>query len=170
MMTKILNIALVLLILGLIASYIYRMPKYDEGVVAPVFEGLLKDGTSFDLDELKGNYVLLDFWGSWCGPCRQENPALVDLYNRFHQQGQQPNFHILSVAIETKEDSWLNAIEKDNLYWPHHIVQLQRFKSPIAQLYGVKEIPTKYLIDPQGKIIAVNPSFDAMITILDKVL
>lgn len=153
-MSKLLNVALALLVIGLLASYLYRMPKYSEADQAPDFTAQMLNGGEFTLSDLQGKYVLLDFWGSWCGPCRRENPALVQL----HAQHGGKNFEIVSVAIERSEKSLRNAIKKDNLGWEYHIPQLQRFKSPVAQLYGVREIPTKYLISPEGAIIGVNPS------------
>lgn len=168
-MSKILNVALVVLLLGLIGSYIYRMPKFSKSEMAPDFETTIKDGSAFSLKQLRGDYVLLDFWGSWCGPCRRENPALVGLNQYFSDKkiNGKHGFHLVSVAIETNEGRWQKAIEKDGLNWPYHIVQLDRFKSPIAQLYGVKEIPTKYLIGPNGDILSVNPTISEIKKILE---
>ncbi len=155
-----LNIVLVLLVVGFIANFIYRLPKFNDGESAPSFKAQLMDGSQFDLAELRGSYVLLDFWGSWCGPCRRENPKIVELQQAFANEKfvDADGFTVISIAIETNENSWKRAIEKDNLNWKHHIVQLDRFKSEIAMTYGVKEIPTKYLLDPEGNIISVNES------------
>lgn len=165
-MSKITNILLGLVILGFIGYKIYQMPKFSDGEVAPSFQAELIDGSSFTLSDLKGSYVLLDFWGSWCGPCRRESPNLVALHNSFNGKSfvDAKGFEIVSVAIETKEARWKNAIKSDNLNWPHHIVQLDRFSGPIATEYGVKEIPTKYLLDTKGEILMVNPSFDKLNT------
>lgn len=165
-MSKLLNVALALLLLGLLASYLYRQPKYSAAEQAPDFTSQMLDGSEFTLSDLRGKYVLLDFWGSWCGPCRRENPALVQL----HKDHAGDNFQIISVAIERNEASLRKAINKDNLTWDYHIPQLQRFKSPVAQLYGVREIPTKYLISPEGAIIGVNQSLSEISTILSQQL
>lgn len=162
-MSKFLNIALTVLILGLLVSWWYRRPKYNTDELAPDFTTTLLDGSSFSLSDLQGQYVLLDFWGSWCGPCRRENPRLVELYEEHGDR----SFSIVSVAIERHEASMRSAIQKDALNWKHHIPQLQRFDSPVPILYGVKEIPTTYLIDPEGKIIGVNlrtAEIDAILT------
>lgn len=171
MLSKILNVLLVIAGLALIGNYIYRRPKYDDGEKAPDFSATLIDGSPFELKSLRGNYVLLDFWGSWCGPCRRENPELVHLFNThrnglYGDKGEQ--FHMVSVGIETKRARWENAIKQDGLSWPYHIIQEERFKSPIAVQYGVREIPTKYLIDPQGNILLVNPSVAEIDTYLSK--
>ena len=163
-MSKILNVLIVLALLGFVGYKIYQMPKFDDGEMAPGFQAQLLDGKDFALSDLRENYVLLDFWGSWCGPCRKENPDLVKLYDQFSGKSftDAKGFEIVSVAIETNERRWKNAIKKDMLDWPYHIVQLDRFKSPIALEYGVREIPTKYLLDTKGEILMVNPSFDKL--------
>jgi thiol-disulfide isomerase/thioredoxin len=159
--SKIINIILGLVILGFIGYKFYQLPKFSDGEIAPSFQTELINGKSFALSDLKGSYVLLEFWGSWCGPCRVESPHLVQLHKDFNGKSftDADGFEIVSVAIETKEERWKKAIAKDKLNWPHHIVQLDRFKGPIAKEYGVREIPTKYLLDTKGEILMVNPSF-----------
>lgn len=162
--STIVNVLLGLAIIGFVGYKIYQMPKFSDGEMAPGFQAELINGKSFSLSELKGSYVLLDFWGSWCGPCRVESPYLVQLHNMFNGKSftDADGFEIVSVAIETNEGRWRKAIEKDKLNWPHHIVQLDRFKGKIAKEYGVREIPTKYLLDTKGEILMVNPSFDKL--------
>jgi len=159
--SHILNIIIGLAVLAFVGYKIYQMPKFSDGEMAPGFQTELIDGKSFALSDLKGRYVLLYFWGSWCGPCRIESPSLVKLHNEFNEESfkDADGFEIVSVAIETDEDRWKKAIAKDQLNWRHHIVQLDRFKGPIAKEYGVREIPTKYLLDTKGEILMVNPSF-----------
>jgi thiol-disulfide isomerase/thioredoxin len=159
---KLLNVVLVLLVLGYVINYFYRLPKYESGEMSKDFSATLADGTAFKLSDIKGKYVLLDFWGSWCGPCRQENPSLVALYNKTQNKSYKNagSFEIVSVAIETKEENWRKAILSDGLTWKYQIGEMDRFSSPIATLYGVKEIPTKYFISPEGRILMVNPKIE----------
>lgn len=159
-MNKILNILLVLLVIAYAAYYFYKKPKYINGETAPQFSAQLIDGTEFSLSDMKGKYVLIDFWGSWCGPCRQENPSIVKLYDQFNGKTftDASGFEVVSIAIENNEKRMKNAIAKDNLKWKYHIPQLDRFKSPIVIQYGVNEIPTKYLVNPEGYIMGVNQS------------
>jgi peroxiredoxin len=131
-----------------------RQPRFMAGAYAPDFEVTLIDGTSFSLSDLKGQYVLLQFWGSWCGPCRQENPHLVSLYNQFHEKG----FEVVSIGVETQEDRWRQAISADGLRWPYHIADMQRFKGGVASLYNIHAIPTTFLINPEGMIMGVSLS------------
>lgn len=161
---KVLNILLVVIIAGYAVNYVYRLPRFDSGEKAPEFSTKLVDSTEFSLSSLRGNYVLLDFWGSWCGPCRRENPSLVQLFQDMRQVAYKDagGFEIVSVALETNAASWQKALEKDQLTWNYHIVELDRFSGPIATLYGVREIPTKYFIGPAGDILMVNPDFKAV--------
>ena len=164
-------IVLPVLIIGfLVGKYFYAKPKYVNGEAAHNFSAKLLNGSDFALENLKGNYVLLDFWGSWCGPCRQENPGIVRVYNEFHGKDFKAadDFEIVSVAIETDENRWKAAIQKDGLVWPYHISEMQRFKSPIVQGYGVREIPTKYFLNPKLQIIAVNPTVDELQKLLQE--
>ncbi|MBP6446793.1 MAG: TlpA family protein disulfide reductase [Saprospiraceae bacterium] len=155
---KFLNIVLIVLVIGYIINYFYRLPKYESGEKALDFTSTLLSGDTFTLSQLRGSYVLLDFWGSWCGPCRRESPDLVSLYNEMKEQKFKAagSFHIVSIGIETKRENWENAIQKDGLIWPYHIGEMDRFSGKIAKLYGVREIPTKYLINPEGVILSVN--------------
>ena len=162
-MDKWINIVIGVLIFGFVINYFYRLPKFNPGNAAPDFEVELLSGDNFHLSQLKGSYVLLDFWGSWCGPCRKENPDLVKLYRELQAKsdGNKPIVFV-SIGIESDVEQWKRAIQRDGLEWPYQIAQLDKFSSPIATLYGVKEIPTKYIIDPDGKIIATNPSIVEM--------
>lgn len=111
------------------------------------------NGTPVSLSSFKGKYVLLDFWASWCGPCRTENPNVVENYNKFKAK----NFTVLGVSLDRpgQKDKWLDAIKEDNLTWTH-VSDLQFWSNAAAQLYRVSGIPQNFLIDPQGKIIAKN--------------
>lgn len=136
-------------------------PKFKSGDKAIVFNAKLKDGSQFSIKDLKGKYVLLDFWGSWCGPCRAENPNLIALNAKYNGKAltDASGFEIVSIGVERNEASWEKAIAQDGLTWKYHILQTDNFKSPIPMLYGVREIPTKYLLDTEGNVLFTNPSF-----------
>lgn len=123
------------------------------GKLAPDFEETMVDGTStMKLSDLRGKVVLLDFWASWCGPCRKENPNVVALYHKYEKDG----FTVMSVSLDKDANNWKAAIEKDNLMWPYHVSDLQFWSSKAAKLYGVGSIPFTVLIDQEGKIIKTN--------------
>jgi len=108
------------------------------------------EGKIRKLSSLKGKVVLIDFWASWCGPCRKENPNVVAVYNKYHDAG----FEIFSVSLDKDKDSWIKAIAKDNLLWPNHVSDLKYWKSAGAAAYGVTSIPYTVLVDKKGKIVA----------------
>lgn len=151
------------------ARYFYFNPNYVYGENLPPIEVELIDGGRLDQESLKGNIVLIDFWGSWCGPCRRESPDLVKLYKDYHLKKYQNanHFEIFSIAIETDKRRWKAAIQKDGLIWPWHYSSLSRFDDPLAQEFGVRQIPSKFLVDENGMIISVNPTFEEIRRILD---
>lgn len=110
------------------------------------------------LSDFSGKYVLIDFWASWCGPCRAENPNLKQAFSKYHSKG----FEVLGVSLDNKREAWINALHKDALPWTN-VSDLNGFKSKAAQLYVVTELPTNYLIDPMGKIIARNIKGDILL-------
>jgi peroxiredoxin len=118
------------------------------GNAAPEFAQNDAAGKPISLSSFKGKYVLVDFWASWCGPCRAENPNVVKAYQKFHQKG----FDILGVSLDEKKDKWEEAIKKDNLNW-NQVSDLQGWKNSVAELYGVQGIPMNFLIDKEGKIV-----------------
>jgi thiol-disulfide isomerase/thioredoxin len=148
----------------------YLKPKNIIGDTATEIRGNLPNGDSFSLNELRGQYVMLDFWGSWCGPCRQTHPQLVELYNRFHDQrfNDAKGFEIVSVSVESNRESWLSAIEADGLSWPYHLITMGDFDTPVVKSYHVKQIPTRFLINPEGVIISVDPTLDEIAKTLEK--
>ena len=156
--------------------YIYFLPKYNSGEKAPAFSAMTHQGTEVSLESLEGNFVLIDFWGSWCGPCRAEVPGMKAIYNKYRNTtfANGERFEIVGVGIERKESSWRNAIDKLDLDWNYHILDLSTnmkfFNSEIATLYGIKELPTKYLLNPKGEIIGVNPSLEEIDKLLQKAM
>jgi peroxiredoxin len=156
----------IILVLLAFAWFQYRKPSVTAGDMAPDFEASAPDGRKIQLSDLRGQYVLLQFWGSWCGPCRKENPELVALYNNYKAQ----SFTIFSVGIEQNLQAWERAIEVDGLVWPHHFATNERFDHPAAKLYNVKSIPSTFLINPEGRIMGVNLSPAQMERMLGQVI
>lgn len=137
-----------------VADFVARMEKakgISVGQKAPDFESSSVTGAPVKLSDFKGKYVLLDFWASWCGPCRQENPNIVKQYQAFKNK----NFTILSVSLDDTRDKWLKAIKDDKLDW-NHVSDLNQWNSKVAKQYQVESIPASFLLDPQGKILAKN--------------
>lgn len=142
------------------------------GMPAPDISLTSPEGKQYSLSDLKGEVVLLDFWASWCGPCRKENPHVVEVYKKYKDEG----FTIFSVSLDGldprrtagltaeqiaeanagQKKRWTDAIAQDNLMWPYHVSELKKWQSEAGQLYGVRGIPKTFLIDRQGNIAAVG--------------
>lgn len=143
-------------------GYIKRIKGISVGDEAPDFTLDNPEGTPVTLSSLRGKYVLIDFWASWCGPCRMENPNVVKMYNKYKDKG----FAIYGVSLDKDKTAWLNAIKKDGLTWTHGS-DLKYWNSAVAQTYGVNAIPATYLLDKEGKVIAKNlrgPSLEAKLS------
>jgi len=165
-------LGILILTLGLVwvGKYLYFKPKYKAGIEAPGFDFINLQGERKQLSDFQGQYVLLDFWASWCAPCRAQNPRIRELYDKYHDAGfkDATGFELISIGIETDLDRWRNAINQDGLIWPNQFSDGNRFQSPVAKQYGVREIPTSYLINPSGKIVAVNPDIEFISTFFDR--
>lgn len=127
-------------------------PAPQEGDPAPEIALTDPTGKTIQLSSLKGQIVLIDFWASWCGPCRMENPNVVNTYKKYKEKG----FAIYSVSLDNNKQNWLNAIQKDGLTWPSHVSDLKGWQSEGAAIYQVSAIPATFLIDKNGVIVAKN--------------
>lgn len=131
--------------------YLKRLESTSVGKKAPGITQLTPEGEPFSLTDLRGKYVLIDFWAAWCPDCRKENPNLVKTYAEFKDR----NFEILGVSFDRKLEDWVKAIKNDNLTWKH-ISDLQSWQNAAGTLYGVRSIPQNILVDPDGIIVARN--------------
>lgn len=109
-------------------------------------------GKTIALSSLRGKYVLIDFWASWCGPCRRENPNVVKMYQKYKDRG----FDVYSVSLDDNKDAWMKAINADQLLWPNHVSDLQKWNSSVVPQFNIESIPFTMLIDAEGKIIGKN--------------
>lgn len=127
--------------------------RAEIGGVAPNFEGPTPEGEMLALNDVLGKYTIIDFWASWCRPCRAENPNVVDVYNKYHDKG----LNIISVSLDKtgQKDRWLKAIKDDKMDW-HHVSNLKFWQEPIARQYNVRSIPATFLLDENGTIIDKN--------------
>ena len=135
------------------AASLEKMKATAIGAIAPEFSQNSPDGKPIKLSDFRGTYLLIDFWASWCGPCRAENPNVVKAYAAYHPKG----FEILGVSLDNEKgkENWLKAIEKDELTWPQ-VSDLKYWENEVAKQYGVRAIPQNFLLDKDGKIVAKN--------------
>ncbi len=142
----------------------------EVGQKAPEIVMASTDGTDISLSDLQGQMVLVDFWASWCGPCRRENPFLVEAYEEFKDAefDEGSGFTIFSVSLDLKKDSWEKAIVKDSLVWDYHVSDLKGWKNEAAIRYGVRGIPANFLLNGKGEIVAVNLRGEALVARLKK--
>ena len=149
------------------AANIIKWRTIAIGKTAPEFTQNDPDGKPVKLSDFRGKYLLLDFWASWCGPCRAENPHVVEAYNKYKDK----NFTILSVSLDKEDakEAWLAAIKKDNLTW-NHVSDLKFWKNEVSVLYTIQAIPDNFLLNPEGKIIARGLRGDALASKLAELL
>lgn len=139
--------------IGMIQAEFESYQQNNSGELsAPEITAKNPAGKELSLSSLKGKVVLVDFWASWCAPCRKENPTVVKMYNKYHAKG----FEIFSVSLDQDATAWKTAIQKDGLRWTNHVSDLMGWESPIVKQFGIQGIPYTILINKEGKIVGVG--------------
>lgn len=133
----------------------------NAGALAPAISMPDANGKTINLSDFKGKYVLVDFWAGWCPDCRKDNPRLVKLYNQLKGK----NIEFLGVSLDQSKEVWLKAIEKDGLSWPQ-ITDLAKWKTKAARAFQVNEIPTTFLVDPNGRVLLRNPTSEQVLSLV----
>ena len=148
-----------------LAGMLKEWEQLSFGALAPNFTMNDTSGTGIEMHDLKGKYLLVDFWASWCKPCREENPELLKVYNEFKPAG----FEILGVSLDDKRLQWIKAIDHDGIQWIH-VSDLKGWQSEIVNTYQLDDLPVTYLLDPEGKIIGKNLKRDRLKEVLEKLM
>jgi thiol-disulfide isomerase/thioredoxin len=158
------------LILGSGISFAQQKIGTGIGNKAPELIGNNPDGETMKLSDTQGKLVLLDFWAAWCGPCRRENPTVVNAYQKYKDKDFTggKGFTVFSVSLDRTKAAWEKAIKDDKLTWPYHISDLNFWNSKHAAIYGVRSIPSNFLIDENGIIVARQLRGPALEATLEK--
>lgn len=148
-----------------VAAFVIQMEAISKtaiGKKAPDFIALTPEGKVLKLSDFKGKFILLDFWASWCGPCRQENPNVVKIYHQYKNK----NFTVLGFSLDDEKEKWISAISEDHLDWDQ-VSELKQWTSPTVRLYNINAIPSSFIINPDGIIVAKNLKGDALSSFLE---
>ena len=164
------KIKIILIILFLSNNLIYSQEiGTNIGDKAPMLSYNNPNGEQMSLSDIKNKLILVDFWASWCGPCRRENPNLVDAYKKYNKTKfkEGNGFEIYSLSLDKKQEAWVKAINQDQLFWEYHVSDLGGWQSEGSQKYGIRSIPSNVIINGKGIIIAKNLKGQALHRFLD---